>query len=216
MNPWLMRAFLTVLGMCAGLGLHLWLRKLPSQLHHLEGPALVIPACLAKVSRIVPSCALIWFVCAWHWDVPTQALAWSIFVSLLWVMAVIDGCTTWLPDGLTQPLMWLGLVASLIGWIDTSLEQAVTGAVVGYLFLWATATAFEFITGKVGMGGGDFKLLAALGAWLGPLALLPVLLIASCSGALIGWWMLRHQRLCPHGYVPFGPFLALAGMVMAW
>jgi leader peptidase (prepilin peptidase)/N-methyltransferase len=87
--------------------------------------------------------------------------------------------------------------------------------VVGYVSLWSVATVFERITGKQGMGAGDFKLLAGLGAWLGPMALLPVVLAASLSGAVVGLALKFNQRLREDGYVPFGPFLATAGMGVA-
>ena len=131
-------------------------------------------------------------------------------------------CKPWL----TQPLLWAGLLASLLAWIDTPLDLAVTGAMVGYGFLRLTSLLFERLTGQVGMGGGDVKLLASLGAWLGPWALVQVLLIASTSGALVGLAMQQKRRLKPDGslppghvaaqYLPFGPFLALAGAFVAW
>jgi leader peptidase (prepilin peptidase)/N-methyltransferase len=86
---------------------------------------------------------------------------------------------------------------------------------MGYASLWSVATVFERITGKQGMGAGDFKLLAALGAWLGPLALLPVVMMASITGAMIGLLLKFIHRLSDSGYVPFGPFLATAGMTVA-
>ena len=95
------------------------------------------------------------------------------------------------------------------------MQQSIWGAVIGYTSLWAVATAFERITGKQGMGAGDFKLLAALGAWLGPLALLPVVMLASLSGAVGGLVLKLTHRLRDDGYVPFGPFLAVAGLVVA-
>lgn len=91
------------------------------------------------------------------------------------------------------------------------------GAVAGYLFLWSVYWLFKLITGKEGMGQGDFKLLAALGAWLGWPALLSLVLMASITGAIVGIWLRVRQRLPEDGYIPFGPFLALAGLwVMAF
>jgi leader peptidase (prepilin peptidase)/N-methyltransferase len=86
----------------------------------------------------------------------------------------------------------------------------------GYGALWTVATVFERITGKQGMGGGDFKLLAALGAWLGPFALIPLVIIASFAGAMVGLGLQWTHRLPANGYVPFGPFLAAAGAFLAW
>jgi leader peptidase (prepilin peptidase)/N-methyltransferase len=159
--------------------------------------------------------AALWWACAVHWDDPATALAWAVFSGGLLMLAWIDWRTTFLPDALTQPLLWCGLMASGLGVIDTSLHDAVFGAVVGYGSLWAVALAFEKLTGRVGMGGGDLKLVAALGAWLGPGSLLPVLLMASSVGAGVGWVLQKRQRLRHGLYLPFGPFLAAAGWGMA-
>ena len=141
------------------------------------------------------------------------ALAWAGFAAALLALAVIDARTTWLPDTLTQPLTWGGLIAAGMGWSSVSLQLALAGAVVGYLFLWSVYWAFRLLTGKEGMGYGDFKLLAAIGAWLG-WALLPlVILLASLAGAVIGVAMIalrRHRRDVP---MPFGPYLATAGAI---
>lgn len=158
---------------------------------------------------------LVWAICAWHWGFNATAACWAGFATVLLTLSVIDARTTLLPDALTQPLLWGGLIASAAGWLVLPLQQSVWGAVIGYASLWAVATAFERVTGKQGMGAGDFKLLAALGAWLGPLALLPVLMLASLSGALVGLGLKFAHRLGEDGYVPFGPFLALAGCVVA-
>jgi leader peptidase (prepilin peptidase)/N-methyltransferase len=159
--------------------------------------------------------AAFWWACAMHWDNTATALAWAVFSGGLLMLAWIDWRTTFLPDALTQPLLWCGLMASGVGIIDTSLHDAVFGAVVGYGSLWAVAFAFEKLTGRVGMGGGDLKLLTALGAWLGPGSLLPVLLMASSVGACVGWVLQKRERLRHGLYLPFGPFLAAAGWVMA-
>jgi leader peptidase (prepilin peptidase)/N-methyltransferase len=100
--------------------------------------------------------------------------------------------------------------------LDVAVQNAVWGAIAGYASLWLVATVFEKLTGKEGMGAGDFKLLACLGAWLGPFALVPLVLMASVSGALVGFWMQSTKRLERGGYVPFGPFLAAAGAVQAF
>jgi leader peptidase (prepilin peptidase)/N-methyltransferase len=160
--------------------------------------------------------ALIWAVCAWHWGITSAALCWALFGTSLLALSLIDWQTTLLPDALTQPLLWLGLIASASQWVALPLTQAVWGAVWGYAALWSVATVFERITGKQGMGGGDFKLLAALGAWLGPFALIPLVILASFSGAIVGLSLQWRQRLPANGYVPFGPFLAAAGAFLAW
>ena len=105
-------------------------------------------------------------------------------------------------------------MASSLGWIDVHPSQSVLGAVIGYGSLWSIASLFERITGKQGMGAGDFKLLAGLGAWLGPLALLPVVMLASICGACAGLFLKFSNRLADDGYIPFGPFLAAAGMTV--
>jgi leader peptidase (prepilin peptidase)/N-methyltransferase len=99
--------------------------------------------------------------------------------------------------------------------IDTPLKDAVWGAAIGYSALWLVATVFERITHKQGMGAGDFKLLAALGAWLGPWALLPLVFLASLVGAMVGLGLQARQKLHQGLHVPFGPFLAAAGCVLA-
>jgi leader peptidase (prepilin peptidase)/N-methyltransferase len=158
----------------------------------------------------------LWLVCAWHWGLTPTALCWAFAMSFLLTLSTIDWQTTYLPDALTLPLLWLGLLASSLGFIHVPLAQAVWGAVAGYGTLWVVATAFAYIAGKEGMGGGDFKLLAALGAWLGPMALIPVVLVASICGALVGLWMQSTQRMAQGGYLPFGPFLATAGVLEAF
>jgi leader peptidase (prepilin peptidase) / N-methyltransferase len=146
-----------------------------------------------------------------------QALAWSGFAATLVALAAIDADTTLLPDDMTQPLVWTGLLAASLGLSHIGLTDAVWGAVAGYLFLWSVFWAFKLITGKEGMGQGDFKLLAALGAWLGWPALISLVLIASLTGAAFGLWLRTRKRLAEDGYIPFGPFLALGGLwVMAF
>lgn len=158
---------------------------------------------------------LLWAGCAWRWGISPESLCWALFFSALLALAIIDGQTTLLPDALTQPLLWLGLIASVNGWVDLPPTQAVWGSVAGYASLWSVATAFEYLKGKPGMGAGDFKLLAALGAWLGPLALIPLVLLASTSGAIVGLALIWRRQLSADAYLPFGPFLATAGAVMA-
>lgn len=159
---------------------------------------------------------LLWAGCAWRWGLTLEGLSWALFFSTLLGLAIIDGQTTLLPDALTQPLLWLGLIASANGWVSLPLTHAVWGAVAGYASLWSVATVFEYLKGKQGMGAGDFKLLAALGAWLGPWTLIPLVMLASTSGALVGLALIWRRQLRADGYLPFGPFLAAAGAVMAW
>ncbi len=159
--------------------------------------------------------ALIWALCSWHWGCNAAGFCWAVFVTLLLALSVIDWHTTLLPDDLTQALVWGGLLASSMDWVNLPLHQSVWGAVMGYTSLWLIAATFERVTGKQGMGAGDFKFLAGLGAWLGPLALLPVVMLASLAGAVVGLALKFTHRLGEDGYVPFGPFLALAGAIVA-
>ena len=119
---------------------------------------------------------------------------------------------TLLPDDITLPLMWAGLIVAALRWNDVTLPQALWGAVAGYLSLWLVYQAFKLLTGKEGMGYGDFKLFAALGAWFGWQALVPIILMASVIGAVVGIAMKFSTGLREGGYVPFGPFLAGAGL----
>jgi len=185
----------------------LWLRRRCAFCGHAISP---------RYPLIEIGTALLWLACAWRWGVTTEGLAWALCGSTLLALAVIDWETTWLPDRLTLPLLWAGLLWSAHDGAHLAPAQAIWGAALGYLSLWAVAGLFERLTGKVGMGGGDFKLLAALGAWLGPWALLPLVLLASLSGTLVGLVMQHRQTLRPGGYLPFGPFLAAAGMALAF
>jgi leader peptidase (prepilin peptidase)/N-methyltransferase len=133
--------------------------------------------------------------------------------ALLWTLLAltfIDLDTQLLPDDLTLPLLWAGLIVNLSG-VFVPLDSAVIGAVAGYLSLWAVYWLFKLATGKEGMGYGDFKLLAAIGAWLGWKAILPVVLMASVIGAVVGIGMKLSGALREGRYVPFGPFLAGGG-----
>jgi leader peptidase (prepilin peptidase) / N-methyltransferase len=138
---------------------------------------------------------------------------WCGFAAMLLALAVIDWDTTVLPDALTLPLLWAGLVAAALGW-TIPLPAALWGAIGGYLSLWSVYWLFKLTTGKEGMGYGDFKLLAALGAWLGWQMIVPMLLLASVIGAVVGIAMKIAATLREGRYVPFGPFLAGAGLVV--
>jgi leader peptidase (prepilin peptidase)/N-methyltransferase len=133
-------------------------------------------------------------------------LAWALIA-----LAFIDLDTFYLPDDITLPLIWVGLLVNICGTF-TSLESAVLGAIAGYLVLWTIYWAFKWATGKDGMGYGDFKLLAALGAWLGWKMLPVVILLSSFAGAAVGISLIvfaRHGRNVP---IPFGPYLVLGGL----
>ena len=150
---------------------------------------------------------------AWKFGTQPIALLWCGFVAVLVALAGIDWDTTLLPDNLTLPLLWAGLVAAALGW-TIPLAAALWGAVAGYLSLWTVYWLFKLVTGKEGMGFGDFKLLAALGAWLGANMILPIVLAASIIGAMVGIVMKLNASLREGRYVPFGPFLAGAGLVV--
>ena len=150
---------------------------------------------------------------AWKFGPQPVTLLWCGFAAVLVALAGIDWDTTLLPDDLTLPLLWAGLVAAALGW-TIPLSSSVWGAVAGYLSLWTVYWLFKLATGKEGMGFGDFKLLAALGAWLGANMILPIVLAASVIGAVVGIAMKLNASLREGRYVPFGPFLAGAGMVV--
>lgn len=155
----------------------------------------------------------LFFFCAWRWGLTATGLAWSGFAATLLALALIDWDTTLLPDDVTLPLLWAGLIVAALGWNPAvQLMDALWGAVAGYLSLWLVYWAFKLVTGKEGMGYGDFKLFAALGAWFGWSALVPMILMASVIGALVGIALKFSSGLREGGYVPFGPFLAGAGL----
>lgn len=145
------------------------------------------------------------------------SVAWAGFAAALLALAAIDAETGLLPDAVTQPLAWSGLLAASLGLTGIALHDALWGAAVGYLFLWSIYWLFKWVTGQEGMGQGDFKLLAALGAWLGWQALLSLVLLSSLAGMVAGlWWRWRGQ-MAAGDHMPFGPYLVLAGWwVMAF
>ena len=156
--------------------------------------------------------ALLSAAVAWKWGASMQTLGALALVWALIALAFIDFDTTLLPDSLTLPLLWLGLLFNLDATF-TSLPDAVIGAMAGYLVLWSVYWLFKLATGKEGMGFGDFKLLAAIGAWLGWQVLPVTLLLSSAVGALVGIGMIvlvKHDRRVP---IPFGPYLAGGGVV---
>lgn len=173
-------------------------------------------ACKASISPRYPlvelTCAALFAWCGWHWGISPAGLMWAIFSAALLALALIDWDTTFLPDDITLPLLWLGLISAAMHWNTLPLTEALWGAVAGYLSLWAVYWSFKLITGKEGMGYGDFKLFAALGAWFGWAALIPMILMASVLGAVIGLALKFSSKLREGGYVPFGPFLAGAGL----
>ncbi|KAI5913577.1 A24 family peptidase [Thauera sp. 2A1] len=149
---------------------------------------------------------------AWHFGFGIAALGALLFLWAMIALAFIDLDTQLLPDDLTLPLLWLGLALNL-GATYASLGSAVIGAMTGYLALWTIYWLFRLATGKEGMGYGDFKLLAAIGAWLGWQMLPLTILLSSVVGAVVGISLIvfaRHGRNVP---IPFGPYLAAAGVI---
>lgn len=145
------------------------------------------------------------------------ALAYLIMTWMLIAMAFIDYDTMLLPDNLTLPLLWMGLLVNLVFGTQAGtvgLDAALIGAIAGYLMLWSVYWGFKLVTGKEGMGYGDFKLLAALGAWLGWQALPLIILISSIAGLVIGGGLMLIKTLKRDKPFPFGPFLAIAGWIM--
>jgi leader peptidase (prepilin peptidase) / N-methyltransferase len=156
--------------------------------------------------------AALFFFAVRHWGATAQAAGWCLFSAAIVALAMIDWDTTLLPDDITLPLLWAGLIFAAMKWTSLPLTDAIWGAVGGYMSLWLVYHAFRLLTGKEGMGYGDFKLFAALGAWFGWQALIPIILMASVIGAIIGIAMKFTSGLREGGYVPFGPFLAGAGL----
>jgi leader peptidase (prepilin peptidase)/N-methyltransferase len=172
--------------------------------------------CGTRISPQYPAVELItgllFLCCALRFGYGPAAGMGMILSAFLVALTGIDLRTMLLPDQMTLPLLWLGLLASLTH-VFTDPRGAIVGAASGYVFLWIVYWAFKLATGKEGMGYGDFKLLAALGAWFGPHALLPLLLMSSLVGAVVGsaWLALRgRDRATP---IPFGPYLAIAGLL---
>ncbi|MDO9072627.1 MAG: A24 family peptidase [Rubrivivax sp.] len=176
-------------------------------------------ACKTPISVRYPlvelGTALLFGVLAWRLGPQPSTLLWCAVGAVLLTLALIDWDTTVLPDALTLPLLWAGLLAAALGWLPgLTLLQSVWGAVAGYMSLFLVYWFFKLATGKEGMGFGDFKLLAALGAWLGWQAILPIVLMASVLGAVVGLVMKAGGSLRQGRFVPFGPFLAGGGVVV--
>jgi leader peptidase (prepilin peptidase)/N-methyltransferase len=175
-------------------------------------------SCGTRISMRYPlielTTAALFAACAQHFGNQPTTLLWCGFMAALVAASAIDWDTTILPDDITLPLLWAGLVIAGLGW-SLPLSESLWGAVAGYLSLWCVYWLFKLTTGKDGMGYGDFKLLAALGAWLGWQMVLPIVLGSSIIGAVIGIGMKLSHKLREGVYVPYGPFLAGAGIVVA-
>lgn len=173
--------------------------------------------CKAPISPQYPLVELLtmlaFLACVWQFGFGWQGFGALVFTGFLISLSGIDLRTQLLPDQLTLPLMWLGLIAAVDN-LYMPAKPALIGAVVGYLSLWIVWWVFKQLTGKEGMGHGDFKLLAAIGAWCGLAGILPTILLSSLVGAIIGsvWLAMKGKdRATP---IPFGPYLAVAGWIV--
>lgn len=173
-------------------------------------------ACKAPISLRYPLVELLTGALSalliWHFGSGWTGLAALVFAWLLITMTFIDADTQFLPDDLTYPLLWAGLLVNINGTF-APLQDAVIGAAAGYLALWSVYWAYKLATGKEGMGYGDFKLLAALGAWLGWTMLPTIILLSSIVGAVVGIGLIVFARHSRDKVIPFGPYLAAAGLV---
>ena len=173
-------------------------------------------SCSAHISAQYPvieaATAILSVFIAIKFEVSLQTLFGLVLTWALIALTIIDAKKQLLPDSITLPLIWIGILVNTQG-MFTDLQSSVFGAVAGYLILWSVYKAFKFFTGKEGMGYGDFKLLAALGAWMGWEMLPQIILLSSLVGAFIGIAMIiitRHDKNIP---IPFGPYLAIAGWI---
>ena len=173
-------------------------------------------SCSAPISWRYPmtevSTGLFSAYAVWHFGPSIQTMAALLLIWALVALAGIDLDTQLLPDTITLPLLWLGLLFNLIGTF-TDLHSAVLGAILGYLCLWSVFWLFKLATGKEGMGYGDFKLLAALGAWLGWQMLPAIILLSSIVGASVGIALILKRKNGRNTPIPFGPYLSAAGLI---
>ncbi|WP_369958748.1 A24 family peptidase [Pseudomonas benzenivorans] len=173
-------------------------------------------SCKAPISLRYPlvelACGLLSAYVAWHFGFTWQTAGMLLLTWGLLAMSLIDADHQLLPDALVLPLLWLGLIANAFD-LFASLDDALWGAVAGYLSLWSVYWLFKLVTGKEGMGYGDFKLLAMLGAWGGWQVLPLTILLSSLVGAVLGVIMLRLRNAETSTPIPFGPYLAIAGWI---
>jgi leader peptidase (prepilin peptidase)/N-methyltransferase len=177
-----------------------------------------------------------WLFCAWKFqlldpDMPLNsgqyfssnlmlpqalsALLWATFGSALVCLAQIDWEHQLLPDAITQPFLWIGLLSANFGLLGITAKESLLGACTGYMSFWLIANIYRLLCARDGMGQGDMKLLAMLGAWLGPLTLIPLVLLASTSGAIVGIWRLKvNKNLSMNEPIAFGPFLIFASFAL--
>ncbi len=173
-------------------------------------------SCKTPISIQYPSIeaitAIMSVIVAWKFGVSVQTIGGLLFTWILIALTMIDVHKQLLPDNITLPLLWLGLIFALFD-TYTPLQASVTGAIAGYLALWTVFQTFKLVTGKEGMGFGDFKLLAAMGAWMGWTMLPQIILVSSVLGAVAGSIMLVMGKARTQQPIPFGPYLAVAGWI---
>jgi len=159
-------------------------------------------------------CALWWSLCYIQNGLCATSLVFALYGSALLCLAFIDWQTQLLPDAITQPLLWGGLIASALGLSSVPLTVSLWGAVLGYLVLWTVSRSYYILRGHLGMGDGDLKLVGALGAWMGPIPLIALILLACVSG-ILGALILRLKgRMKAGDYIPFGPFLVFSALLI--
>ncbi|HKF95319.1 MAG TPA: A24 family peptidase [Gammaproteobacteria bacterium] len=173
-------------------------------------------ACRASISLQYPLIeiltAILSLIVAWHYGYAWHTVGALLFTWVLIALAVIDFHTQLLPDSITLPMLWLGLLGN-VGGLFVDLQSSVLGAACGYLSLWCVYHLFKFLAGKEGMGYGDFKLLAMLGAWGGWQILPLVILLSSVAGAAVGIGLIVIKGRDRNVPIPFGPYLAIAGWI---
>lgn len=174
-------------------------------------------SCKKPISKRYPlielGTGLLFAALGWRLGPAPTTLIWCAAAAALIALAAIDWDTTWLPDKINDPLLVGGLLAAAFG-LTIPMPDALIGALGGYLSLWSVYWVFKLLTGKEGMGYGDFKLLAALGGWFGWQMLVPIVLVASIVGAVVGIGMKLSGTLREGLYVPFGPFLVGGGLIV--
>jgi leader peptidase (prepilin peptidase)/N-methyltransferase len=172
--------------------------------------------CKAPISKRYPAIevltAMLSVVVAWHFGVNWQCLGALFFTWALIAASLIDFDHKLLPDDITLPFLWIGVFTNLFG-LYTDITSSIVGAIAGYLVLWSVYWLFKLLTGKEGMGYGDFKLLAMLGAWMGWQALPGIVLLSSLVGAIIGISLILLRGRDRNIPIPFGPYLAIAGWI---
>jgi leader peptidase (prepilin peptidase)/N-methyltransferase len=173
-------------------------------------------SCDARISRRYPAIelltAILSGIAAWHFGFGWQAGAALVLTWALIALSMIDIDHQLLPDAITLPVLWLGLLLSLFP-VFADMRSSLIGAIAGYMSLWLVYQLFKLVTGKEGMGFGDFKLLALLGAWMGWQLLPVIIILSSAVGAVLGGTMIAVQGRDRHQPIPFGPYLAVAGWI---